>query len=109
MTEFTQEQIEAEAAEILIAIGPKLELADLAVVAPKIMELVEAVSGMTNTDKHQTALNLLKYVLDHTDTPWLPDAVSDPLFLKLADKVLIPLVARAAKGDFAINKSKSTE
>ena len=108
MAEFTAEEIEKEAGELLLAIGPKLEMQDLVVVAPKIMELVETVSGMTNTDKHKTALNLLKYVLDHTDTPWLPDALSDPLFLKLADMVLIPLIAKASSGDFNINK-KSDE
>jgi hypothetical protein len=107
MPEFTAEEIEKEAGEILLAIGPKLELNDLVVVAPKIMELVETVSDMTNTDKHKTALNLLTYVLDHTDTPWLPDAVSDPLFLKLADMVLIPLIAKASKGEFNINKDSS--
>jgi hypothetical protein len=104
MAEFTAEQIEKEAGDLLIAIGPKLQLADLVVVAPKIMELVETVSGMTNQDKHQTVMNLLKYVLENTDTPWAPDTVTDPLFLKLADVVLIPLIAKAAKGEFAINE-----
>lgn len=109
MAEFTREQIEKEAGDILLAIGPKLELSDLTVVAPKVMELVETVSDMTNTEKHQTALNLLKYVLENTDTPWLPDGLSDPLFLKLADKVLIPLIAKASNGDFAINTKKTAE
>jgi len=104
MTEFTAEQIEKEAGDILLEIGPKLELADLAIVAPKVMELVDAVSDMTNVDKHKTAMNLLKYVLENTDTPWMPDAASDPLFLKLADVLLIPLIARASKGEFAINR-----
>ena len=105
MSEYTQAQIEEEAGKILLEIGPKLELSDLVVIAPKVMELVEAVSEMTNTDRHKTALNLLEYVLDNTDTPWLPDGVSDPLFLKLADKVLIPLIAKASKGEFKINES----
>lgn len=107
MTAFTAEQIEQTAAEILEDVGPTLELADLQVVVPRVMEIVERVSEMTDKEKHETALNLTRYVLEHTDTPWLPDAASDPLFLKFADLVVIPVIAKAAKGGYAINTDKN--
>lgn len=103
MAALSQEDFDARAAKLVEQIGPTLELEDLVVVVPAIMEIVELVENMTKEEKHQTALALLRYVLEHTDTPWLPDGVTDPLFEKVADLVLIPVIAKASKGGFAIN------
>ncbi|MDX1643438.1 MAG: hypothetical protein R3244_03665 [Thermoanaerobaculia bacterium] len=107
MTAFTDEMVEQYASKMIEKIGPTLELQDLQVVVPAAMEIVDIVSGMDNEDRHQTVLNMLKYVLDNTDTPWRPDAASDPLFLNIADVLLIPLIAKASKGEFKINENKS--
>lgn len=109
MTAFNAEQINEYAQKVVDGVGPTLELEDLRVVVPTIMEIVEQTKAMTKEEKHESALNMLRYVLGNTDTPWLPDGVTDPLFLKLADMVLIPVIAEAAKGKWAINASAKGE
>jgi hypothetical protein len=99
MAAFTEEQIEIHARGILEAIGPKLEWKDLFTLVPKIMEIVGQVADMTNEEKHESALPLANYVIDKTDTPWVPDNWTDPILKKGVD-ALIPVLFDASEGKF---------
>jgi len=102
MAAFTTEQVVETGAEIVESLGDDFQLADLFIVVPRLMEIVERVEGMSGAEKEATAINLLDYVIDNTDTPWLPDAWTDGI-LKKGFRMMIPIVASVAKGEFKIN------
>lgn len=71
------------------------------------MEAVERVSGLSGEEKKAQVCAFIDYVLDNTDTPWLPDAVSDPVMKGLARQFvpgLIDTLVAATKGEVAVNR-----
>jgi hypothetical protein len=102
MAAFTIERAEECAEEIVALFDDGFQLTDLFEIIPKIMEIVEAVEEMTGAEKEEAAGVILDFVVDKTDTPWLPDNLTDP-FLKKGFRALFPIIAKATKGEFAIN------
>jgi hypothetical protein len=103
MAQITVEEIKKHADTIVAAFADGFQIADLFKVIPMAMEIVEKVGGASGEEKKATALEIINYVIDTTDLPWLPDNLIDPILKKLAPTV-IELVISASKGELGVNK-----
>jgi len=104
MAQFTVAQIQQHAEKVMEALKDGFQITDLFTIIPQVMEIVEQVQGMTGAEKHATVKAILDYVIDNTDCPWIPDALVDPLLKKAVDHI-IPMIVKASKGDFDLNKN----
>lgn len=102
MGKFTAAQIEEHAKKILAEFDDGFQWADVFDIVPQAMEIVQAVGGMTGPEKEESALAIIDYVIDNTDTPWIPDNLTDPL-LKKGARFMIPKLIEAAKGELKID------
>ncbi len=105
MGKFAAAQIKEHADEILKAFEDGFQWSDVFALVPHAMEIVESVGDMSGPEKEESALGIIDYVIDATDTPWLPDNLTDPL-LKKGARYLIPLLVQAAKGQLKIDTPK---
>lgn len=108
MAKFTAAQVAEHAEKILEVLKDGWQFSDLFTLIPEAMEIVEAVGDMSGPEKQEAAEAIIDYVIDETDTPWLPDALVDPI-LKKAVRYLIPILVKAANGDFGIGGKKSAD
>lgn len=102
MAKFTAAQIEEHAKNIMEKFEDGFQWADVFTIIPEAMEIVQEVGDMTGTEKEESALAVIDYVIDNTDTPWLPDGLTDPL-LKKGARLMIPMLIKAAKGELKID------
>jgi molybdopterin-guanine dinucleotide biosynthesis protein A len=103
MAQITVEEIKKHADVIVATFADGFQIADLFKVIPMAMEIVEKVSGASGEEKKATALEIINYVIDAVDLPWVPDNLVDPILKKLAPTV-IELVISASKGELGVNK-----
>ena len=111
MAEFTIEQVKKHAESVLALFDDGWQWTDLFEIVPKVMEIVEAVEGMNGGEKQAAAEQILDYVIDETDIPWLPDSLIDPI-LKKGVRYMLPVICKAAKGGedgYAINNDAVTK
>lgn len=73
------------AEEIIAAIEDKLEWSDVPVVMEMSAKMLGHLSNLSVEQKRVSLIEVLNYVIDHTDTPWLPDRWTDPFF-----KAMVP-------------------
>lgn len=73
------------AEEIIAAIEDKLQWSDVPVIMEMSAKMLGHFSNMSVDMKRQSLIEVLNYVIDHTDTPWLPDRMTDPFF-----KAMVP-------------------
>jgi len=106
MAKLTEAEIEELGKKAMDAIGETFEFTDLFEVVPLVMQMVERVEGMTSEEKEETAGALLDYVVDETDTPWLPDNLVDP-WIKKGFRAMMPVVCKLTKGFYRINDPKT--
>lgn len=106
MAKFTAAQINEHAQKIMEAFDDGFQWSDVFTLVPRVMEIVEDVSEITGPEKEESALAIIDYVIDKTDTPWLPDGLTDPL-LKKGARYMIPMLVRASKGEFKFNQDKA--
>jgi hypothetical protein len=97
MAEWTTEQLEVMASGVLELFDDGFQFSDIPAVVGKAMEIAETAGSMTGPEKKELAIMLIGYVIDKTDTPWLPDPLVDPLVKKLVPS-LVELVIDASKG-----------
>ena len=102
MGKFTAAQIKEHADKIMEAFDDGFQWSDVFSLVPNAMEIVQAVGDMTGEEKEESALAIIDYVIDETDTPWLPDTLTDPI-LKKGARYLIPTLIDAAKGKLKID------
>lgn len=102
MGKFTAAQIEEHGKKIMEAFADGFQWQDVFNIVPQAMEIVQTVGGMTGPEKEESALAIIDYVIDNTDTPWLPDNLTDPL-LKKGARYMIPKLIEAAKGKLKID------
>jgi hypothetical protein len=101
MAEVTAERIKEAVDNIKSAFADGFQLQDLSVVVKEVTVFSEAFS-LTGEEKKALAMQVASQVIDETDTPWLPDALTDPLLKKLLPS-LIDLVVDASKGKLGLN------
>jgi len=102
MAKFTAAQIEEHASKLMEAFEDGFQWSDVFELVPNAMEIVQAVGDMTGAEKEESALGVIDYVIDETDTPWIPDDLTDPL-LKKGARFMIPMLIKAAKGKLNID------
>lgn len=102
MAEMTVEEIKKHGEAIKAVFADGLQFGDIGACVHLAMEIVESVSGLTGAEKKATALEIINYVIDTTDLPWLPDPLVDPLLKALAPN-LIEVIVNATRGKLAIN------
>ena len=108
MAKFTAAQIEEHAKKVLESFEDGWQWTDLFEIVPAVMEIVEDVGEMTGEEKKESAEAILDYVIDETDIPWLPDSLVDPI-LKKGVRYIIPMLIKASKQGFKINRPKETD
>ena len=106
MAKFTAAQVAEHAEKILEALKDGWQFSDLFTLVPEAMGIVEAIGDMSGPEKKEAAEAIIDYVIDKTDTPWLPDSLVDPI-LKKGARYLIPVLVKAANGNFGIDGKKS--
>jgi hypothetical protein len=102
MAEFTAAQVQEHAEKAMEAFEDGFQWSDVFTLVPQVMEIVEAVGDMKGPEKEEAALMIIDYVIDNTNTPWIPDNLTDPL-LKKGARFMIPMLIKAAKGKFEID------
>lgn len=91
MAKFTAAQIQEHAQRILDRFEDGLQWGDILSIIPEALDIVKSVSEMTDVEREESAVAIVDYVVDNTDTPWLPDNLIDPIIKKGA-RVLIPIL-----------------
>ena len=86
--EITREFIQEKAKGALALLDDGFQFSDLMQMAPMVMEIARDVEGATGVERMQVAVALGEYIIDETDTPWLPDPVTDPIMKDLLPKVI---------------------
>ena len=71
--------------EIIDVIEDRLEWSDVPVIMDMSAKMLGHFSKLSIDMKRQSLIDVLNYVIDHTDTPWLPDRMTDPFF-----KAMVP-------------------
>ena len=102
MGKFTAAQIQEQAEKIMEAFEDGFQWSDVFEIIPNAMEIVQAAGDMNGAEKQESALAIIDYVVDNTNTPWLPDNLTDPL-LKKGARFMIPMLIKAAKGELKID------
>ena len=78
------------------------QFSDIITVTVAGMKAVEQWQSMNAAKKKHALIEALKIVVDKTDTPWLPDSLTDPL-IKMFIPTLVEALAKASKGLLGIN------
>ena len=60
------------------------EWRDIASLMKLSLEYVDNFFTMDGLDKKEAVLEIIDFVIDETDTPYLPDCITDPIFKALA-------------------------
>lgn len=104
VAEITLEQIKRHVEEIKAIFADGFQFEDVIRVIGAAMEIAETYKhtvGMTGEERKALALKLIEQVIDETDTPWLPDTLTDPLLKRLAPSA-IELVIKAVNGKLGV-------
>jgi len=102
VAKFTAAQVQEHAEHLMKAFDDGFQWSDVFDLVPNAMEIVEQAGGMTGPEKEESALAIIDYVVDNTNTPWIPDALTDPI-IKKAARYMIPKLIDATKGRLKID------
>lgn len=89
MAKFTTAQIAEHAQKIMESFDDGFQWSDFWDIVPQAVAITKDVESMTEEEREETALLLIDYVIDNTDTPWLPDDMIDPI-LKKGARYMVP-------------------
>lgn len=104
MAEFHEDKLESAFKVIMEAFADGFQWEDVATVIEEASVFAD-LFDMPGSEKRALALRLINRVIDETDTPWLPDAFTDPLLKRFIPGV-VDLIIKGTKGKLAINKPK---
>jgi len=96
MAKVTQEWLSLKAKEVCEPFEDGFQWTDLFAVLPEVSKVAEMVSDLTDEEKKDTAIELINYIIDEWDTPWVPDSIVDPI-LKKATPYLVDLAIEKVK------------
>lgn len=102
------DRLEAAADRIAEALADGFQLADLAAIVGEACEIAETLDDMDGPSKRAVAISLIERVIDSTNTPWIPDALVDPL-LKVLVPSFVDVIVKASKGGLAVNEENEDE
>ena len=88
MAEWTTDQIKMLAQEALALFEDGFQFSDIAEIVPLVMKVARDVADTTGPEKKALAIKLGEYIIDETDSPWVPDPVTDPILKALLPKLI---------------------
>lgn len=91
--------------ELTGVLSDGFQLADLALLVGRAMEITERLRSMDGGAKKVLCIGLLNRLIDETDCPWLPDALADPL-CKAFLPGIVDALAGASRGELRINERR---
>lgn len=92
MAKFTVAQIEEHAKKIMENFEDGFQFSDFFSLVPEALAIVQDVGEMGDVEKEEAVLAVVGYIIDNTDTPWLPDDLVDPILKKGAKYLLDQLL-----------------
>jgi len=102
MAELTESKVLEAVDKLKATFADGLQISDLSVVLEEIVVFADLFT-LEGEEKKALALRVAEKVIDDTDTPWLPDPLTDPLIKKFLPS-LIDLVIKANNGEMALKK-----
>ena len=81
----TEEEYKKAAISIKEIFEDGFQWRDIASLMKLSLEYADNFFTMDGLDKKETVLNIIDFVIDETDTPYLPDCITDPIFKALAN------------------------
>lgn len=97
------ERVESATQRIALRLADGFQFGDLAAIIGEACELAETLSDLDGPGKRAVAIRIIERIIDETDTPWLPDALIDPLLKKVVPE-LVDLIVNASKGALRVNQ-----
>jgi hypothetical protein len=88
----TAEAVRATGSEIIASFQDGFQWADLGNAVQGIVRLARAYERLSSQERKTFAKQVIDDVIDHTDTPYLPDSFTDPIFKQLAYGVIEQLL-----------------
>ncbi len=98
------DKIKAISASIIERFSDGFQLSDLPGSIADAMAGVEAIGELGGSKKKEAVVYIIGEVIDATDTPWLPDALTDPI-IKAFVPSMVDKLFEAASGAFGFGKS----
>lgn len=95
MSKINAEWIKARADECSECLKDGFQWTDLFTMMPKVIEVVKNLQEMSEDERKGAAVEILNYIIDETDTPWVPDSVVDPVI-----KTAVPYIVDYAYSKF---------
>ena len=89
MAKFTTAQVAEHGQKILEKFDDGFQWSDFWEIVPQASEIVKDLGEMTDEEREEAILMIVDYVIDETDTPWLPDDMVDPI-LKKGARYMLP-------------------
>ena len=102
MAQITSEWLQEKAKEVMACLDDGFQYTDLFKMVPIAMEIVESVGDLSGEDKLATFVNLMTVVIETTDTPWVPDALVDPIMIRCLEP-LAEMAIKFSKGEVEVN------
>ncbi|MCH9631459.1 MAG: hypothetical protein S4CHLAM37_14820 [Chlamydiia bacterium] len=96
------------AKEILETFEDGFQWGDLATMIRSSFEFVKKNQGLNIEEQREQIVSILTHVVDLTDTPYLPDNYTDPLFKSMVPP-LVDIVTKAGNGEFQLIPAVSGE
>lgn len=97
MGAITGEWIVEKGNEIKALFDDGFQLKDVWATVSAAMEVVEQVKDLDGPEKKDTAINIINYVIDEVDIPWIPDSMVDPILKSMVPDA-IEYLLKASKG-----------
>ena len=79
---------EKYAKELQASFADGFQWSDIAVIVRSSVEFVGGFHNLTTEEKQQSAVDIVNFVIDMTDTPFLPDMFIDPVFKAIAEPLV---------------------
>lgn len=105
MSEVQKTAIEMAKEEVLAAFDDGFQINDIIKCAEVSLRLASNLGNVTEDELVEASTALVNHVIDKSDTPWLPDNLSDPI-MKLMVPGLIRSLIQAANGRLQFLKAK---
>lgn len=88
VSKITAEWIEKKAKECYELLDDGFQWTDLFAMLPKIIEVAKTAKEMDEQGQKDTAVAIIEHIIDETDTPWVPDSITDPIIKKAAPYIV---------------------
>jgi len=111
MAELSKEQVTGHIDDLKAIFADGFQVEDIGRLVKEVTEIAETykgLSGMSGAERKEAAVAIINQFIDDTNTPWLPDPLTDPIFKRVAPGI-IDAVLDAANGKFKLSSFTGDE